>query len=100
MQNGTYTLTIKTGLVKVFSGEASICGDSTLHFPAGLGTLTVHGCHCPQAEGELKLTMEMDMPASIPAFGETAQIHLDAVDQDGGKLMCVDVQAKIVKDAR
>ena len=91
-----YEISMKALAIKLLDHTDTVCGDTSVKMPAGIGTLTVHGVTCPAPAGDMQFAMDMTLPSTIPAFGESANIHMTGTDQTGGKLMCVDVSAKIV----
>merc|ERR1711964_191416 len=87
-----------TGTVSAFGaklGEFSADGteDIVIKLPLGAGKITVKALPFPLQKGTVSLPVEVKTGRFIPASLANVDIHIEAVDQNGESVVCVDVHA-------
>merc|ERR1711881_582514 len=90
---GTYDIAAKAGPIdQHFTGNN--CEAKTFNLPLGVGTISWDGLACPVAAGDLSVGFKVELSSAIPASLAKATIAMTAVDQNGGSLLCVNVQTQ------
>eukprot|EP00451_Oxyrrhis_marina_P053227 CAMPEP_0204506288 /NCGR_PEP_ID=MMETSP0471-20130131/109171_1 /ASSEMBLY_ACC=CAM_ASM_000602 /TAXON_ID=2969 /ORGANISM="Oxyrrhis marina" /LENGTH=197 /DNA_ID=CAMNT_0051511283 /DNA_START=64 /DNA_END=658 /DNA_ORIENTATION=+ len=78
----------------------TVCGDSSFDIKVlgvNIGSITVHGLTCPAAKGDLSLNIDMQLNDNLPAGIGSATVAMTAVDDQSGKLLCLNMNAEIQK---
>jgi len=93
--SASFTLTAKKGFMTLLSGGGSICEDTTINFPLGVGSVTVKGLECPIPAGDL--AVEVDLSLLAPSAYEDGEnslisIHIEGnADDTGDQVLCLDI---------
>uniref|UniRef100_A0A6U9JXV2 MD-2-related lipid-recognition domain-containing protein n=1 Tax=Oxyrrhis marina TaxID=2969 RepID=A0A6U9JXV2_OXYMA len=99
VSSGTYNVDVSVPVIgKVVSHSDSICGDSSFDIKVlgvNVGKVSIHGLTCPAAAGTLSLEIDALLNDNLPAGIGQATIAMTATDQSNGKLVCMNVEAKI-----
>merc|ERR1719384_820519 len=90
---GTFDMTMKAGFItQHFNGD--VCTAKTFDLPLGLGSIKWPGMGCPVAKGDTTISMDVNLSSSIPSMMRDATITLNAKDQNGQPLLCMEVMTK------
>jgi len=85
--------------VHVFSHSGDACKADTIKLPMGTGTIDFHGFKCPMAKGDVELSLDLNLTASIPASLAKTKINLKAKSDEGEKALCAEIKTSAAADA-
>jgi len=90
------TSALCTGTVSAMGmklGEFSADGteDVVVKLPLGAGKITVKALSFPLQKGTVELPVEVQTSRFIPASLANVEVHIEATDQNGESVLCVDV---------
>merc|ERR1719443_947482 len=71
------------------SGDATT--DIVCELPMGVGSITVKALTFPIAKGPTSIPVEVQTSSLIPPSLANVDVHIDAVDQNGESVICLDV---------
>ena len=71
------------------SGDATT--DIVCNLPMGVGSITVKALTFPMAKGPTSIPVEVQTSSLIPPSLANVDVHIDAVDQNGESVICLDV---------
>jgi len=91
---GTFKLVMKSGFIPLLDHTGDLCSAETINLPLGVGSIDWQGLNCPQAAGDVTLSMAMSLASSVPSSLLHTTSTLTAVDGDGNKLMCVQIDTQ------
>merc|ERR1719361_1230447 len=89
--SATFSATIKADGVKVASCSGDATEDIVCKLPLGAGQITVKKVDFPLKAGEIPIPVDVKTIALIPASLENVDAHIEAVDQIGESVICMDV---------
>merc|ERR1712166_1080062 len=92
--SAVFTATVKAKGVKVASCSGDATSDIVCKLPAGVGTITVKAVSFPLKAGRVDIPVEVKVSALIPGALATTDTHIEAVDQNGESVICLDVATK------
>merc|ERR1712160_54403 len=92
--SAVFTATVKAKGVKVASCSGDATSDIVCKLPAGVGTITVKAVSFPLKAGRVNIPVEVKVSALIPGALATTDTHIEAVDQNGESVICLDVATK------
>merc|ERR1712187_296638 len=81
----------------LLSQHFDACDGMELDLPLGLGHISYKGASCPVPAGEHDTQVEIKLSSVIPS-GLSKTSHTEAVDQNGEKAYCLDLNWKVVSD--
>jgi len=92
--SATFTAVVKASGVKVASCSGDATSDIVCKLPAGVGTITVKAVTFPLKAGRVNIPVDVKVSSLIPASLATTATHIEAVDQNGESVICLDVNTK------
>merc|ERR1711957_80895 len=92
--SAVFTATVKAKGVKVASCSGDATSDIVCKLPAGVGTITVKAVSFPLKAGRVDIPVAVKVSALIPGALATTDTHIEAVDQNGESVICLDVATK------
>merc|ERR1711957_302931 len=92
--SATFTAVVKASGVKVASCSGDATSDIVCKLPAGVGTITVKAVSFPLKAGRVNIPVDVKVSALIPASLASTSTHIEAVDQNGESVICLDVATK------
>jgi len=92
--SATFTATVKAKGVKIASCSGDATSDIVCKLPAGVGTITVKAVSFPLEAGRVNIPVAVKVSSLIPASLATTDTHIEAVDQNGDSVICLDVSTK------
>jgi len=92
--SATFTAVVKASGVKVASCSGDATSDIVCKLPAGVGTITVKAVTFPLKAGRVNIPVDVKVSSLIPASLATTSTHIEAVDQNGESVICLDVNTK------
>merc|ERR1712194_98836 len=92
--SATFTAVVKASGVKVASCSGDATSDIVCKLPAGVGTITVKAVTFPLKTWGVNIPVDVKVSALIPASLATTATHIEAVDQNGERVICLDVNTK------
>merc|ERR1712000_356353 len=102
LTDAEYNIVVKVLGVKVVDNTHSMCSDNSFDIKVAgvkVGHVDVTALDCPLAAGALRVDMDLSLTGVVPAGVGGATISLTAQDADAEELACMEMDAKIVKDA-
>merc|ERR1711957_609355 len=90
----TFTATVKAAGVKVASCSGDATSDIVCKLPAGVGTITIPAVSFPLKAGRVNIPVAVKVSSLIPASLATTDTHIEATDQNGESVICLDVGTK------
>merc|ERR1712137_1077752 len=86
-----FKLSVKLAGTQVFGHTGTLCGDTHIPLPLGLGHIDVHGFVCPVTKGKLtELKVDVNLPIVAPVGNY--EIMLTSDDDSNRPLFCVNVE--------
>jgi len=92
--SASFTAVVKASGVKVASCSGDATSDIVCTLPAGVGTITVKAVSFPLKAGRVDIPVDVKVSALIPASLASTSTHIEAVDQNGESVICLDVNTK------
>jgi len=89
-----FTATIKAAGVQVASCSGDATSDITCKLPAGAGSIVVKAVSFPLKAGRVNIPVAVSTSALIPASLAAVDVHIEATDQSGESVICLDVHTK------
>ncbi|CAM9145108.1 unnamed protein product [Pylaiella littoralis] len=66
LPEASYDLQVKLGSAVVFQHTGSVCGDTSVTMPLGLGKIDIHGLPCPASPGPVEFAVDLTLPPIAP----------------------------------
>jgi len=89
-----FTATIKAAGVQVASCSGDATSDITCKLPTGAGSIVVKAVFFPLEAGRVNIPVAVSTSALIPASLAAVDVHIEATDQSGESVICLDVHTK------
>merc|ERR1712176_333987 len=86
-----FTATVKALGVQVAKCSGDATTDIVCKLPAGAATITVKAVDFPIKAGKVDIPVEVKTNALIPASLEKVDVHIEATEQAGESVICLDV---------
>jgi len=96
VSSAQFSAVIKALGVKIASCSGDGTKDITCKLPAGAGEVTVKALKYPLAAGEVAVPVEVNTSALIPASLASVDVHIEATEQKGESVICLDVHTSEV----
>merc|ERR1712203_307519 len=80
--------------VKVASCSGDATTDIVCKLPAGAGEITVKAVAFPLKAGKVDIPVDVTTSALIPASLAKVDVHIEATEQNGESVICLDVHTK------
>lgn len=95
-----FSATIKADGAQVASCSGDGTADIVCKLPLGLGDITVKQVPFPLKAGDVGIAVDVKTSALIPASLANVDTHIDATDQNGESVICMDVHTTKAKYPR
>lgn len=89
-----FSAVIKALGIKISSCSGDATSDITCNLPAGAGEITVKAVSYPLTAGPVKIPVEVKTSALIPASLAKVDVHIQATEQNGESVICLDVHTQ------
>lgn len=93
----SFDLVVKLAGAQVFSHSGSMCGDTHIPLPLGLGHINLHGFSCPTSSGALDpVSLDVNLPIIAPAGNY--EIQVTGKDDNSDQLFCLHAELDLTFD--
>jgi len=89
-----FSATIKALGVKIASCSGDATEDIVCKLPAGAGQITVKKVDFPLTAGRQPISVDVKTSSLIPASLEKVDVHIEATDQNGESVICLDTHTQ------
>merc|ERR1712048_427130 len=89
-----FTAEVKALGVKIASCSGDATSDIVCKLPAGAGEITVKAVDFPLAAGKVDIPVDVTTSALIPATLAKVDVHIEATEQNGESVICLDVHTQ------
>merc|ERR1712157_440068 len=89
-----FTAEVKALGVKIASCSSDATTDIVCKLPAGAGEITVKAVEFPLKAGKVDIPVDVTTSALIPASLAKVDVHIEATEQNGESVICLDVHTK------
>ena len=87
-----FKMSVKMAGIPIFSHTGSMCGDTHIPLPLGLGHIDVKGFTCPAATGPANVGLDVNLPIIAP--NANYQVHFTGTDGTRD-LFCINVKLQL-----